>query len=278
MKQLVYIPYDKSYKITYGISGSTNTEKVFINEIRSEAGGIVTPSLNSQGAALGFPDEYVETTKTILENLATSKNHTLIVYEDGKSPVTVNTAENIAAEILTFEVTEQVGETVIDSDAATVDFDVVYGETVTALEPVITVSVDAEIDPASEEATDFTNPVEYTVTSEHGEEKVWTVTANELPNTATDILTFSFAEQTGAATIDDEAHTVDIEVANGTVVTALVATFTLNPQATAKILTVSQVSGVTANNFSSPKVYIVKAGDGITTQNWTVTVTVEAPI
>ncbi|CAK0743362.1 hypothetical protein CCP3SC1AL1_110049 [Gammaproteobacteria bacterium] len=92
-----------------------------------------------------------------------------------------------------------------------------------------------------------------------------------------DILAYSFAEQTGAAVINDVAHTVAIEVAFGTVLTALVATFTLSPGATAKVGATAQVSGTTENNFTSPVVYAVKSqGGGGSTQNWTVTVTVAA--
>lgn len=58
---------------------------------------------------------------------------------------------------------------------------------------------------------------------------------NETPNVAltplsneNDFLTFSFTEQTGNATINATNHTADIEVANGTDLTNLIATFTLS--------------------------------------------------
>ncbi len=90
----------------------------------------------------------------------------------------------------------------------------------------------------------------------------------------TDITAFSFAAQTGIATIDSANHTVDMEVVYGTDVSALVADFTLSAGATARVGTVSQQNGVTANDFSSAVIYTVTAQDGITTQNWTVTVDV----
>ncbi|MEA3448006.1 MAG: hypothetical protein U9Q98_06095, partial [Bacteroidota bacterium] len=59
---------------------------------------------------------------------------------------------------------------------------------------------------------------------------------NEAPvNTGTDFLTYSFDEQTGAATIDAGAHTIDIEVVNGTDLTSLIADFTLSTGATATV-------------------------------------------
>jgi hypothetical protein len=93
---------------------------------------------------------------------------------------------------------------------------------------------------------------------------------------ATDFLTYTFAESSGTATINGLDHTVAIEVENGTEVTALVATFALSNGASAAVGATPQVSGTTANDFTSPVVYTVTAQDGTTTQNWTITVTVAA--
>jgi len=188
--------------------------------------------------------------------------------------VTVQIAPNTATAITAFVVAEAEGAVVIDAEAKTVAFNVLYGQAVTALAPKITLSHGATVDPASEEATDFTNPVVYTVTAEDGETKEeWTATATVLDNTETDITAFSLAEQTGVATIDAEAHTVAIEVANGTSLAALVATFTLSAQATAAIGETAQVSAETENDFTNPVTYTITAGDGETTQDWVVTVT-----
>jgi hypothetical protein len=90
------------------------------------------------------------------------------------------------------------------------------------------------------------------------------------PKTGKDILTFSFTEQTGAATIGD--GTIAIEVSASTVLTNLIATFTYSDGASAAIGATPQVSGTTANDFSSDVTYVVTAEDG-TTKNWVVTVT-----
>ena len=91
---------------------------------------------------------------------------------------------------------------------------------------------------------------------------------------STDITAFSFAEQTGAATIDATNHTVDIDVAFGTNITSLISTFSLISGASAEVSSVAQVSGVTANDFTSPVIYTITAVDGITTQDWVVTVSI----
>ncbi|GAG83587.1 unnamed protein product, partial [marine sediment metagenome] len=69
--------------------------------------------------------------------------------------------------------------------------------------------------------------------------------------------------------------TIDIEVAYGTDVTDLIATFTTSPDITSiEISSVAQVSGTTPNDFTDPVTYVVTAEDGTTTKNWEVTVTV----
>jgi len=101
----------------------------------------------------------------------------------------------------------------------------------------------------------------------------WTFTT-VAKSTAADFTAFSFAEQTGAATITDP--NIAITVANGSAINNLVATYTLSAGATAKVGATAQTSATTANNFTSPVVYTVTAEDGTTSKNWTVTVT-EAP-
>lgn len=96
-------------------------------------------------------------------------------------------------------------------------------------------------------------------------------------STAKDILAFSFQEETGAATIDAEAKTVDIEVAFGTDVTDLVAWFTLSFGAFATVgLSTDQVSGTTSNDFINPVVYTIWSETPMDSEEWTVTVTVAA--
>jgi hypothetical protein len=91
-----------------------------------------------------------------------------------------------------------------------------------------------------------------------------------IDSTATDILTFTLPTQTGAATINTTAHTIAIEVAYTADVTDLTPTITLSYGAT-----VIPASGV-ARDFTNPVPYTVTAEDGVTHQEWTVTVTQEA--
>jgi hypothetical protein len=92
----------------------------------------------------------------------------------------------------------------------------------------------------------------------------------DIDSTATNILTFTLAEQTGAATINTTTHTVSIEVTWGADVTDLTPIITLDYGAT-----VSPLSGV-SRDFTSPFVYTVTALNETDEQAWTVTVTAEA--
>ncbi len=84
----------------------------------------------------------------------------------------------------------------------------------------------------------------------------------------TDITAFSFTEQLAPATINPTDHTVAIEVVTDTDVSSLVPTISLSAGAI-----VDPLSGV-ANDFSSAATYTVTAEDGVTTQPWTVTISV----
>ena len=89
------------------------------------------------------------------------------------------------------------------------------------------------------------------------------------------ITAFSFAglEPAVVGTIDEEAKTIALTVPNGTVVTALVATFINSEKSSVKVGEVAQESGVTANDFTTPVEYVVTAEDE-TTSTYTVTVTI----
>jgi hypothetical protein len=79
--------------------------------------------------------------------------------------------------------------------------------------------------------------------------------------------------------IDIVKHTISLTVPYDTDITSLVATFTLPDNATAKIGTTSQESGVTANDFTKPVIYTITAkGEEYLTQDWIVTVIFAQPI
>lgn len=180
-----------------------------------------------------------------------------------------------AADILSFVLTEQTGAAVIDAVNHTITIEVAEGTDYTALSPTITISESATVAPASGAAQDFTNPLGYTVTAEDMHTSlVWTVTVTvyAAPSREANILTFVLAEQTGDAVIDAVNHTVNIEVAEGTNVSALTPTITISDLAT-----ITPASGAVLD-FTNPVSYSVTAEDTEVSLVWTVNVTVFVPL
>ena len=139
--------------------------------------------------------------------------------------------------------------------------------------PKSTVTVGSTAQVSGTTANNFTSPVTYTVTAEDGTTQTYTVTVTITPakSSAKDITAYSF---TSPAVIGSISGTnIALTVPSGTNVTALVATFTSSPKSTVTVGSTAQVSGTTANNFTSPVTYTVTAEDG-TTKTYTVTVTV----
>lgn len=106
-----------------------------------------------------------------------------VIAEDGTTQkawtVSVTEAAELSnkAEIISFTIENQITNTIINSEAATVTL-AVDGD-LTQLVPTIEVSPGATINPAGGVAQDFSQPVMYTVTAQDGQTtKVWTVTVN----------------------------------------------------------------------------------------------------
>lgn len=95
-----------------------------------------------------------------------------------------------------------------------------------------------------------------------------TITSNR-----TSLSDFSFDKSTKTVT-DTTAHTIVVTVPYGTDLTTLKGKFTSSDFSTVTVGGTTQVSGTTANNFSSPVVYNVKGQNGTSSTNWTVSVVV----
>jgi hypothetical protein len=194
-----------------------------------------------------------------------------VTAEDGTTTqdwkVNVSEAPNDETDILTFTLTEETGPATINSTNHTVTIEVADGTNLTSLTPTFTLSTGATSVPASGTASDYSSEVTITVTAEDGiTTQDWKVNVSEALNDETDILTFTFTEETGPATVDPVNHTIDIEVENGTDQTSLTPTFTLSDGAT------SVPASGTASDYSSEVTITVTAEDATTTQDWIVNV------
>lgn len=99
------------------------------------------------------------------------------------------------------------------------------------------------------------------------------------PSNKPEFLSYSFEGLDPAVTglINKLDKTVSLTVPFGTDLTALVATFEVTEGATVKVGDTDQTSGTTPNDFSSAVTYTLASEDGTLTDDWQVSVAVEAP-
>ena len=183
-------------------------------------------------------------------------------------------------DFLTFTLADETGDATIDTDAHTIDIEVQLGTDPSALTPSFTVSPFATVDIAGVDQVSgttenpYNGPVTYTVTASNGTSQDWIVTVSvaDAQSQENDFLAFNVNGSDGV--IDDVAHTVNVEISPlDPDLTSLTPTFTISPFATVAIAGVDQVSGTTANDFTTSITYTITAQDA-STQDWTVTVTV----
>ncbi|MCK5134513.1 MAG: DUF5018 domain-containing protein [Bacteroidales bacterium] len=194
-----------------------------------------------------------------------------ILYDDFS---VVRIPDNTETEIISFSIPVQTGPAIIDNVAKTITIEVPGSTDVTALVPgLIDLSRGATVIPASGVTVDFTDPVTYTVTAQNEITKQdWIVNIVFPPSSETDITAFSLNEQAGPATIDALMQTVAIEVLKETDLNTLIPTIEVSSGAS-----IDPASGVSVD-FSAPANYLVTAEDGVTTQNWVVTVSVDPAV
>ncbi len=117
---------------------------------------------------------------------------------------------------------------------------------------------------------DFTNPLTYTIKAYDGNTQNWTVKVTI--DKGKEFYSFYVPDyQIWQFAIDSNNHTIDIQVKDDTDLTNLTPQFVISNMATAKIGFIEQVSGTTANDFTSPVVYTITGTDG-STLDWTVNV------
>ncbi len=184
---------------------------------------------------------------------------------------------NTEAEIVDFNFPTRMSAPVINSEAGTVTTTASYQADLENLDEIVTVSDGAEYVAGATSIEGNVKTFAYTVTAEDGTTtKDWTVTVTkaESASTATDIIAFSFDDQSGESIIDTENHTVTayaewyFDLENN----YITPTIEVSPMAT-----ISN-DGEARNFFGSdetPVQYTVTAEDGTTTQIWNVTIVVD---
>lgn len=251
---------------------------MFIVDGCPDAGGTCVVTNTSTGTYASFIDEPISagTYYVIISSWPTPQSIDFTYNLSFRAP-------SVETDILTYSFPEQTGAATIDAGAHTVAIEVGNGTVMTGLVATYTLSTGATAEIAATPQVsgttpnDFSSALTYSIIAEDGTtNQNWVVTVTEaVVNTETDILTYTFPEATGAATIDDGAHTVAIEVNWMADVTNLIADFTLSYGANADIAGTPQVSTTTVNDFTNPVTYAITAEDGTTIQPWVVTVTQE---
>jgi hypothetical protein len=210
-------------------------------------------------------------------NFTSPVAYTITPAEGSPTTYSVNvTVASVSAKALTaFSLDGTPG--VLNETLKTITVALPNGKSTTALVATFattgaSVKVGTALQTSGSTPNNFTGPVVYTVTAANATTADYTVTVTVAANSAKAITAFSLA---GVAGVINEANKViAVNMANGTDVKALVATFTTTG-AHVNVGTTEQISGTTATNFTAPVVYIVTAADSTTT-TYTVSVTLEA--
>lgn len=181
------------------------------------------------------------------------------------------TADNPTKEILSYGFGAYTGRIA----GNTITIDVPFGTNVIHVTPVfqhngISAKINNLAQVSNSTTVDLSTPKIYTITAQDGTTRDYTVTANVGLDTSKEITGYSIPSLNAVGIINGNAITVNVP--HGTNVSNLVAVFSKTGSSVAVGAT-NQVSGVTANNFTSPVVYTVTAANS-STQNYTVTVKV----
>ena len=179
-----------------------------------------------------------------------------------------------AAEILTYAIPDQVGETRMGD--GTIEVTVPFTTDLNALAPVYTISENAEIsDPVVTVAVNGEScTIEYNVTAEDGTTiKHWTVTVTKAPVSRDAFITgFTFVGQKAGTTAEIVSNTE-----SNIYTVHAVAEWNVDLTSIAPEITVSPAAEITpesgyARDFTSPVTYTVTAEDGTTSHIYNVTI------
>ena len=194
----------------------------------------------------------------------------------GESQLWDVTVVAVGADVKSFDIAAATfSDVTIDEGAKTVTVYISEELNINALRPSFSLSdgavatVDGISQTSNVTENDFSNILNYRVTSLAGEVENWQVSVTE---TGTDILDYELDGVTiSKVEINESLNEILIYVAEENAINALTASFTLSNGASAQIGATNQVSGVTSNDFSSPVLYEVSSLAGAQTE-WEVTV------
>ncbi|URN96422.1 MAG: beta-N-acetylglucosaminidase domain-containing protein [Candidatus Pristimantibacillus lignocellulolyticus] len=203
-----------------------------------------------------------------------------VTAQDGTTQfytVKVTVVTSNSKEILAFSFNELSPAVIGKINGSNIDLTVPHGTDVSALIATFTstgslVEVAGTTQVSGTTANDFTIPVTYTITAQDGTTQTYSVSVIVAASSSKEITEFSFMGLSPEVTGTINGTNIALTVPNGTDLSELIATFT-STGTTVEVDGITQVSGTTANDFTTPVTYIVTAQDG-TTQTYIVTVAV----
>lgn len=156
----------------------------------------------------------------------------------------------------------------VDQQALRISLVVPHGTDRSSLVAVLTttggvVTVNDTEQESGRSVNDFTDPVVYVVTAEDGSTAEYTVTVDVAPSTDKALTAFSFLGFPSPCLIDQAAGVIRVRVPETADLASLLAVFTTTGMSVS-LDGVEQQSGAAANDFRTPRTYIVTAEDGST--------------
>lgn len=198
--------------------------------------------------------------------------------------VSVTVAANTASDLLTYDIVTPASTGIITSTSTGgfVDITVPFATNITNLIGQFTVSSQATaiINNIAQQsgvtANNFSDTVLLVVKSQDGlHSKFYKIKVHITPGALCDLLTYKFntPNSIGVITPSFNGGTVALTVPFSTNLTNLVADFTLSDSASATVNSIVQVRNGSANDFTNPVNYLIKAQNAINTKTYVVTVT-----
>lgn len=258
------------------ISGAIDEENGLITlelPYGSDVSGLKTAIKSTQGTTL-YPEsgKVIDLSGPVIYKVTapdgSSRNYTVKAIVRGSSANLIKSFR--------FKEVEALETSITAGNENTIRTMLPYGTNLKSLTPLIGLSEHAQIEPESGETRDFSGDVVYTVTAQDGSSRKYTalVTTAKAMEKTMEEFRLEELDPVCNGRINQEDGTILVSVPYGTEVTGLRATFIVSKGVLVSVDGKLQKSGETANDFSSPVKYTLKANDG-SAREYTVTVNSE---